>query len=165
MISRYAVLANRIRHELMLLETIVTRCEHAMERSTQNPDDRDLYLAAAALHLHDFYSGTERVLETIANTLDGAIPEGRAWHRDLLTQMTLDLPDIRPPVLTAETAQALDEYLRFRHVVRNVYAFHLENEKVAPLVMHLRATFQPLRVELETFTRFLQHISRADESE
>jgi hypothetical protein len=165
MISRYVVLANRIQYELTFLEALVTRCERAMERSTQNPVDRDLYVAAAALHLHDFYSGAERILEMIASVIDSNVPTGRAWHRDLLTQMTLDLSDIRPPVLTVEATQALDEYLRFRHIVRNVYAFQLDVEKIAPLVLRLRATYSQLQVELETFAGFLQHISHADEPE
>ena len=57
MIARYRVLADRIRHELTLLSEVVGQCEGAMERANQNPADRDFYAAAAALHLHDFYSG------------------------------------------------------------------------------------------------------------
>jgi hypothetical protein len=164
MIGRYVVLANRIHRELELLEIIVERCERAKARSVQNIADRDLYVAAIALHLHDFYSGIERVLEMIAVDVDDNVPMGRAWHRELLTQMTLDLSDIRPAVLTSGTVQALDEYLRFRHVVRNVYAFRLETEKVMPLVTQLRTTYEKLSLDLEVFMRFLHCISRADEN-
>lgn len=161
--TRYAVLANRISHELTLLKTMVEQCERAMERSTQNPADRDLYMAAVALHLHDFYGGIERVMEIIAGDIDGNVPTGRAWHRDLLTQMTLDLSDIRPAVLAPETVRALDEYLRFRHVVRNVYAFQFEMEKLMPLVDQLRAMYERLCVDFEGFARFLHRMSEADE--
>lgn len=163
MITRHVVLAKRIRHELTLLNLTVERCMWAMERITANPADQDLYMAAIALHLHDFYCGAERIFEMAATEVDANVPTGRAWHRDLLTQMTLTLPEIRPPVLTPETVQALDEYLRFRHIVRNVYAFQFEMGKLVPLVTQLEATQQRLARELETFTEFLLSLSRADE--
>ncbi len=164
MISRYVVLANRIPHELTLLEAVVEQCERAKNRSLQNPEDRDLYVAAIALHLHDFYCGVERVLEMIAAEIEGKVPTDSAWHRELLTQMTLDLSDIRPSVLTAEVAQALDEYLRFRHVVRNVYAFRLDAERIMSLVTQLRMTYVKLCVDIEEFICFLQRLSEADEA-
>ena len=73
--------------------------------------------------------GLERVLHHIAAMVDGSVPAGREWHRDLLRQMGIALPQVRPEVLSAGTIKALDEYLRFRHVVRNVYAFEFDPER------------------------------------
>ena len=114
MIGRYRVLSDRVGHELALLGEVVQRCEGAMERAGQNPADRDFYVAAAALNLHDFYSGLERLFERIASEIDGAVPESGSWHRELLTQMTIPVTDVRPIVLTREAALYLDEYLRLR---------------------------------------------------
>ncbi len=86
----------------------------------QHPDDEDLYLDAVALNLHNFYTGLERVLYHIAATLDEAVPESRDWHQELLKQMAEERPQIRPAVISEETRELLDEYLRFRHVVRNI---------------------------------------------
>jgi hypothetical protein len=60
----------------------------------------------------------ERLFELIARHVDRVLPSGDTWHRDLLYQMAGDLPEARPAVVSQETAQALDEYRRFRHVVR-----------------------------------------------
>ena len=46
---------------------------------------------------------------------------GKQWHRDLLIQMSLDISQTRPKIISQETVTNLDEYRRFRHVVRNVY--------------------------------------------
>ena len=165
MIGQYRVLADRIGHELTLLNEIVQRCESGMERVNQNPADQDFYVAAAALHLHDFYNGLERLFEMIATEIDQAMPRGRSWHRDLLIQVTLPLTDIRPAVLTRETAHQLDEYLRFRHVVRSIYALHLDTERVGTLVAGLSSTYERVREEMEVFTHFLERLSRADESD
>ena len=165
MIGRYRVLADRIGHELTLLSEIVQRCESAMKRISQNPVDRDFYVSAAALNLHDFYNGLERLFEMIASEIDEATPGGSSWHRKLLTQMTVPLTDVRPAVLTRETALYLDEYLRFRHVVRSVYTLYLDAERVGALVTNLRPTYERVREELERFVRFLEHLSRADEEQ
>ena len=104
MIARYRVLAERLRSELQVLEQVVDRAEGAVDRALQHPRDRDYFLAAAALDLHGFYAGVERLLELIAREVDGGQPTGRRWHRDLLTQMSLAIPAVRPPVLVPETA-------------------------------------------------------------
>lgn len=103
MIERYAVLAVRIRQELVDVERIVDRAERAIAAARRRPEDQDLYLDSAALNLHDLYAGLERVFRQIAATVDGSVPSGKEWHRELLRQMTLTLADIRPQVLSAES--------------------------------------------------------------
>ena len=66
-----------------------------------------------ALNLHSFYSALERVFELIALELDGGALGGESWHIELLRQMSLDVPDVRPPVLQPDTAVRLDEYRKF----------------------------------------------------
>ena len=162
MIVRYRVLADRIEHELTLLNKIVQQSEAAMKRVNQNPADQEFYIAAAALHLHDFYNGLERLFEMIATEIDQTMPSGRAWHRELLTQMTLSIGDVRPSVLSGETAHRLEEYLRFRHVVRSVYALHLDAERIGVLVFNVGTAYRRVQEELAAFGGFLERLSRAD---
>ena len=53
-----------------------------------------------------------------------------------------DLREIRA------AAAALDRYRRFRHVVRNVYAFDLDPEPVQQLTANLRAVFNQVSAAL-----------------
>ena len=110
------------------------------------------------MNLHDLYAGLERVFRQIAATVDGSVPSGKEWHRELLRQMTVNLPDIRPQVLSAESANTIDEYLSFRHVVRNVYAFEFDLERIARLVQNARPCFESMRVELLAFASFLDQL-------
>jgi hypothetical protein len=162
MIERYAVLAVRIRQELVDVERIVARAERAVAAARRRPEDQDLYLDSAALNLHDLYAGLERVFRQIAATVDGSVPSGQEWHRELLRQMTMTLPDIRPQVLSAESATAIDEYLSFRHVVRNVYAFEFDLERIARLVQNARPSFARVRVDLLAFASFLDRLVQND---
>jgi hypothetical protein len=74
--------------------------------------------------------------------------------------MGRDLPDLRPPVLSTEAINGLDEYLRFRHVVRNVYAFTLDAERIERLVKHLSPAFQRVQAELFDFTEFVEQLGK-----
>jgi hypothetical protein len=164
MIARYRLLAERLRVELENLERVVGWAEGALDRAIRNPQDQDYYLAAAALDLHGFYAGLERLFELIADEMDNSRPGGVRWHRNLLAQMALAVPDLRPAVVAPDTAAALTEYLEFRHVVRNVYTFNLKPDRIAQLVRDLRPTFDQTRRELLAFAGFLNTVSTADQA-
>jgi hypothetical protein len=158
MMERYAVVAGRIRQELVELERVVARTERAIAAARQRPEDQDLYLDSAALNLHDFYSGLERIFRQIAATVDQSVPSDHDWHRELLRQMTVSLPQIRPQVLSVEAAKAIDEYLRFRHIVRNIYAFEFDPDRIEHLVQRLRPSFELMRIERLAFAAFLEQV-------
>lgn len=158
MISAYLNLITRIQQELRELERVVARAERAIQAARNRTEDQDLYIDSAALNLHDFYAGLERIFQQIGSTVDGNMPSGQNWHRELLQQMQSDLPDLRPPVLSPEVVNTLDEFLRFRHVLRNVYAFQFDPEQIARLVNQLRSTWLQLQVELTTFASFLEQV-------
>lgn len=73
--------------------------------------------------------------------------------------MGLDLPKVRPPVLSKGSIQGLDEYLRFRHVVRNVYTFSFDPDRIGRLVKELDAVFSQVQQELSAFADFLEKVS------
>ncbi len=158
MIESYFALAGRIRKELDDLEHLVSRANRAINAARKSPQDADLYIDSASLNLHDVYSGFERVFKQIASIVDGNVPTGPEWHRELLAQMGLDLPKVRPPVLTSDSIERLDEYLRFRHVVRNVYTFSFDPERIRRLVEELESAFEQIRQELLAFANFLEKV-------
>lgn len=158
MIEDYLSLADRIRKELEDLAQVVKRAERAIKISRQRPEDKDFYIDSAVLNLHAFYAGMERIFQQIGEIVDSHIPSGAGWHRELIQQMQEDLDNIRPPVLSEEAGQYLDEYLRFRHVVRNIYAFHFDPERVERLVDQMNPVLERVKVELLTFISFLEHV-------
>jgi hypothetical protein len=161
-IGRYAILASRIRQDLVELESVVGRAERAIQTARQQPAELDLLVDAAALNLHDLYGGLERIFELIAEQVDSSVPAGRDWHRALARQMTVEVAGLRPQVISMETATRLDEYRRFRHVVRNVYAFSLDSGRVEQLAAAAQATFRAVRDDLLAFAIFLDGLAIAD---
>ncbi|MCS6936014.1 MAG: hypothetical protein NZ610_05150 [Candidatus Bipolaricaulota bacterium] len=161
MSESYRVVAGRIRRELSDLERVVSRAERALATARQDPERQDLYLDSAALNLHDFYAGLERLFALIASSIEGSLPTGHDWHRELLRQMTSPVPQIRPAVLSPEVSKELEEYLGFRHVVRNIYAFEFDLERIARLVQRLRSVFERVQTELLAFADLLEQIAQS----
>jgi hypothetical protein len=158
-IERYALVRGRIRQESDALQRILERAERAMELALSQPEQKEFYLDSVALNLHDFYVGLERVFQYVASQVDRSSPSGHDSHRELLHQMTLEIPEIRPAVLSSQTAAALDEYLRFRHIVRNVYSFQFDDQRIQGLVQRLRPCFRQTKADLDAFSEFLARLS------
>jgi hypothetical protein len=102
--------------------------------------------------LESFYTGMARALSRIAAAI-GAQPSGSNWHRDLLTSMTLDIPELRPAVLTRATAAALDPFLAFRHRFRNLYVFDLERAPMLGLLARGEDAWRRFDADLESFSK------------
>jgi hypothetical protein len=164
MMERYAIAAARIRKELVNVEQVIERAERALASIDQNSQDSDLYLDSAALNLHNFYAGMERIFRQIAASVDQTVPTGPEWHRELLQQMNVSIAPTRPQVLSDDTMKAIDEYLRFRHVVQNVYAFEFDPVRIGQLVKQLRPTFDQVRAELLAFADFLDSLAGGEPS-
>lgn len=147
-------LADRIREAVLELEQVVARIETGWQRARVSADD--YYLDGVALNLHGFYGGLERLFELIATQVDDALPEGANWHKALLDQVTLEVPGVRPGVISEESRDGLEPFRGFRHVVRNVYTHTLNPGKMESLVTSCAPLFGRLQVELLAFARFLE---------
>jgi hypothetical protein len=154
MAGKGAVLASRILNEISSLAVVVARVESAWKAAAANNDE--FYFDSVALNIHSFYSGLERVFEKISSAVDGSLPQGLNWHQELLNQMALEIPDVRPAVISEKTRQQLDTYRGFRHVVRNVYTYHISPDKMKPLAKAIRPVFKQVEKELTAFSRFIQ---------
>ena len=109
-----------------------------------------------ALNLHSFYNGLERIFELIARRIDPTFPSGEHWHRNLLAQMGQEIPGVRPAILATETIDKVDEFLAFRHRVRNLYTFNLEINRLQELLNRLPDAWSSARTDIESFRDLLQ---------
>ena len=95
-----AILSARIRTNLKDLALLVDRAKNGWVKASSQKDD--YYLDGVALNLHGFYSGLEKIFEKIAATIDGSVPTAANWHQELLAQMCLEIPDVRPAVISED---------------------------------------------------------------
>lgn len=105
--------------------------------------------------LHDFYNICERIFKLIVREINGDLEGGEYWHKQLLYRMTLELKDIRPPLISKGLAASLDEFLSFRHLFRNIYGFELIGDRLDRLVEKFFITADRFKNEIEGFIKLI----------
>jgi len=143
-----------IEDELKRLASLEAEVQYVQAEIQRDPQHRALFYENLALKLHNFYTGCERIFRLVASELNGALPSGYDWHRRLLDRMCSEREG-RPAVLTSETAQHLEKYLAFRHVVRNIYGFELDPEQVERLVAGYPLVWGLFESDMRRFVNWL----------
>ena len=122
---------------------------------SNEPDELEFYIPGGVLH--DLYNGIEAIFSRVARQLDGNLPGGANSHRDLLDQMNRPfLPNRRQPVIDSSTASRLEEYRKFRHVVRIHYGFSLDWERMKPLIDGSVSLLDLFTADIEKFITSLR---------
>jgi predicted nucleotidyltransferase len=136
---------------------------------TLEASPREADIGWIALQLHYWYTACEQMFERIAVAFGTLVEQSNRYHIDLLHQMSLDIPGIRPPVLQSATVRSLDEYRAFRHLVRNLYAGTLDPEHVRRLAENLPQVSGMVLHDWEGFGeilwRMIETIEKADSGE
>ncbi|KUO75020.1 MAG: hypothetical protein APF81_12240 [Desulfosporosinus sp. BRH_c37] len=116
-------------------------------------------LMACAGYLHHFYTGIESVFERISRAFDGGLTSGGDYHREVLRSMTIEIPDIRPSIISRDLAEELDEYRRFRHMFRHSYGSELRWRKMEPLAKGIDSMTKVLDERISEFMHFIEKLS------
>jgi hypothetical protein len=91
------------------------------------PDD-EIILESIAYQIHNLYSATEELMKIVATYFENNINESNQWHSLLLQRMKMDIPEIRPALLSLESYSILNSLRGFRHFFRHAYGATLEYE-------------------------------------
>lgn len=148
--SPFAGLKADIRREI---ENLTRRVHsmHELRAQLRSPEPTEFDVRAAGSLLHDFYTGLAKMFQRIALKVDQDLPAGSDWHLQLLQRMATRIDGVRPPILSDDEMRHLEEYLRFRHLFRNLYGFELRWELIEPLVEDMGVRFEEIRSQLEDF--------------
>ena len=149
----FAVLRADISRELDNVRRLGAEARDWSDRLVGLPDN--IRVRTAGSILHDFYCGAERIFRLVAMGLDGDLPAGSDWYIDLLHRMATEIEPVRPALLDRETARQLEEFLRFRHLFRNLYGFDLDWDRCQVLLQKLPVTLRRLEQQICAFDEFL----------
>ena len=103
------VLARRVAREIELEMESIGRLQSELE-SAPGGDDTFALRARGSI-LHDFYTGVERVFVRLAEEINGGVPRGDQWHRQLVRDTSIAIPDVRPAVISPELVDDLQRVL------------------------------------------------------
>lgn len=149
-------LTQRINDELVKIEDTLLRIRRGLELIDVAAEEVTEFIETTiANDLTDVYCGIERIFERIANEVDGHLPRGSMWHKNLLEQMTRHRPE-RQPVISESTSNQLENLLKFRHKVRNIYGIELRYDDTLDHAEIIGELFDDVSTDLNTFTNSLE---------
>lgn len=150
--------ARELEADLVIAKGLQERIEVWQSANSSNHPDEFMLRAAGSL-LHDFYNVIETAFERIAHEINGGVPATPDWHARLIEDMTLDLPGIRPAVISPETREIFDELRRFRHRFRHLYGTDLRWDRIEPLLGMSGRALESFRECCENVVRYLRSLA------
>jgi hypothetical protein len=108
-------------------------------------------LDSAALLLHSFYIGIEKILEFILKDSKERVAESAGSHMELLDKAFVSNAN-RNQIFKDELREPLDKYLKFRHFIRHSYGFQIEWSRMEHLIKNLESVWSEVK---ECITDFI----------
>ena len=160
MLKNILILRDEIEEELANIDNLKDNLQKVKNLEL----NKKIKTRLSASILDDFYLATEKIFKKIAQEIDEELPSGEDWHKKLLRSMTIELPETRPTVINKELFHKLEEYLRFRHLTRNIYGFQLNLERFEHLIIDLDDVISKLNKQIIDFLDSMEEIAKkADE--
>lgn len=156
---RVRKLLAEVRADRQALDVWRSTIDDALPRAPWEPGSETLLAVAVALH--HWYGAAEAAFERITRTFEGTPERSERWHQSLLDAVTLDIPEVRPAVISAAIARDLRRLLGFRHFFRHAYAIPFDPGELERLARVLAQIHGRLAGELDGFEAVLHRSLQA----
>lgn len=147
--------------DLRAFEGRVEELSHLDLLATQD----EARLAQAAVALHHAYGAVEAALTRVARCFEGTLPSGSDWHQELLLTTSLEIPGIRPAVLSQGSLAGLRSLLGFRHFFRHAYALAWDANRLDSLKQDAIALLPELRRDFAQLDTLLAKLANSSGDE
>jgi hypothetical protein len=148
-----------LRAEIVRQTSRLTQGYETLEqRSDEIAPENQSSIESAAYQLHNYYSAIEDLLQIVAKAFENNIVDLTRWHSELIDRMTLNIPGVRPALLSAQTAALLHRLRGFRHFFRHAYDVPLDASEVQQNWNTARQLRPLLERDVATFLRNLEQV-------
>ncbi len=155
--NHFKIIQVEIAKDLDYLKQLSQECIEFYEKNKESVNQTSTLRVLGSI-LHDFYTCIEKIFKKISITIDDDLPSDPEWHSTLLNRMSLDIPSIRKKVIDEKLKEILYDYLRFRHIFRNIYGFKFNWEKISHLVESIKKTYTTFDTQMNNFFNFLNSL-------
>ena len=136
----------KIKFEISQVDMMISETEPLL-KITQNKIPDKIETAALGLFLHSFYNGIENILKFIIKDENGKLPSGIKWHKELLDLCFIEING-KNRLFNENVKTILDDYLSFRHFIRNTYSYKLNWERMENLVLKIEENWNLIKTEI-----------------
>jgi hypothetical protein len=135
--------------EISQIDKLISNRKTLIDSSREKvPDENEI--AVLALVLHSFYNGIEKILEFIFKDCKEKVAENADSHKELLAKAFVSNAN-RKQIFKNELKEPLKDYLKFRHLIRHTYEYHLEWSKMDTLVRNLETVWNDAKENINDF--------------
>lgn len=113
-----------------------------------------------ALKAQQFYTAIEDLLKQVAKAFENNIQDPSIFHKELLMRMHMEIPKIRPQLLSDESLLLLDKVRAFRHFIRHAYDCELLESELREIQNKLITHYQTLDKDFIGFRGFVEDLSK-----
>lgn len=115
-----------------------------------------------AARAQQFYTAMEDLLKQIAKAFENHVENTNSFHKELLTRMNVEIPKIRPAVLSQQSFLMLDKVRSFRHFFRHAYDCELDEAALRALQTKIRDGYSQIENDLLKFRSYVEVLSTND---
>lgn len=112
-----------------------------------------------SMKTQQFYTALEDLFKQIAKAFENHIESLDTYHKALLTRMNLEIPKIRPAVISTKSLVFLDKLRAFRHFIRHAYDCELDEVELHLIQSKLIQEFPHVTQDIKKFRLFVQELA------
>ncbi|MEW6681240.1 MAG: hypothetical protein AB1297_09550 [bacterium] len=141
-----------LKGEVYFLLNRINELEKKME-DFEKIKEKEASTISIAYTISGIYSCFEDIFEKIARCFENRIENPASWHKEMLERMQIEVPGIRPSVLSQRSFLILNRMRAFRHLFRSSYMFELDEERLGLLVKEWRETRDLMKNDILEFLK------------
>jgi len=136
----------KIEFEISQIDTLLHETESLLKLAHNKTPDM-IETAAMGLLLQSFYNGIENIMKFIIKEKYEKLPSGIKWHKELLDLCFNE----QNRLFEEEIKNILDDYLSFRHFIRNTYSYKLKWERMEYLILEIDKNWNNIKTQIIKF--------------
>ncbi len=149
--EKYAILIGYFDKQLKIIKSLY---EEIINLNVNIYDKQFVF----AFKTQQFYTALEDLFKQIAKSFENHMENMGSFHKELLIRMNMEIPSIRPSVISHQSLLLLDKVRSFRHFVRHAYDCELEKNELQLIQTKLRSDFKEVEKNLTCFRKYLQEL-------
>jgi len=156
-----ALLMSQIQKSESVLKRITDEYDTFLQTDFKVLGQKNTSAIVIAEYLVDYYTCLETLFFRISQFFENNLSKEK-WHADLLDKMSLQIEEIREPVISDHTQALLSELLKFRHFRRYYFELNYDWDKLKYLQKKFGEVRELIPTDLNGFKVFVCKLMEDD---
>lgn len=151
--ERYAILLGYFDKQLPIIQRLI---DEIVAVDITIYDKRFLF----AIRTQQFYTAIEDLFKQLAKSFENHVDNLTQFHKEMLVRMSMEVPQMRPAVISKESFVLLDKVRSFRHFIRHAYDCELDENELKLIQGRLKKEYHHLHKDLQNFRAYIKKLTK-----